>query len=196
MTTNWEGALKSITDHSQALGVVILDGSTRYAWCQTELILPLAKPEGLLKELPAGTDSFRAARLGSHLCLLYLISQPDGSRCAFIYPLTTHLAAAKTDAQAFTTAARLVPPVSLDSLKVRDLHAYKHTPENATWQAEFLALYSDTGQTDHSVTLPEQEDMATRPVSLFTESTRPIQLQLPGALSAEVAEEAYWVKIV
>ena len=197
MTINWESALKSITDQSQALGVIILDGSTRYAWCHPDQNLPLAKPESLLRELPASTDSFRASRLGSQPCLIYLVSQAEGSRCAFVYPLTIHLASAKSDAQAFLTAARLSLPVSLDSLKARDLPAYTQPSENETWQAEFLALYADASQTDHALTVPEPDnDMATQPVLLFTESTQPIQLNPTGARSAKVAEETYWVLIL
>lgn len=197
MTINWESALKSITDHSQALGVIILDGSTRYAWCQPEQTLPLAKPESLLRELPSGSVSFRAVRLGDQPCLLYLVSQPEGSRCAFVYPLTFHLSTAKLDAQVFLNAARLAPPVSLDSLKARDLPAYRQPSENETWQTEFLAMYSDAGQTDHALTVPEpDDDMATQPVPLFTETTQPIELTPAAAAPAEVTEDTYWVLIL
>ena len=207
MTTNWENALKSIADHSQALGVVILDGPMRFTWSQPGLDLPLERIEDLMSDLAPDCETFRAVRLGDHPCLLYLVSQFEGNRCAFTYPLTTHLVEAKTDSQSFLKFARLAPPASLDSLKARDLHAYKHTPQNDTWQAEFLALYSDVGQTEHTLIEPHSDDdMATQPVSLFMESTRPvpiftdstqpIQLHLPEASPAQVTEETYWVKVV
>ncbi|MGB4596115.1 MAG: hypothetical protein WBI14_09465 [Anaerolineaceae bacterium] len=197
MTTNWENALKSITDHSQALALVILDGSTRYAWCQPKQILPLAKPEALLQELPVGTEAFRAARLGAQPCLLYLVSQSEGSRCAFIYPLNTHLSAANSDAQAFLKFSRLAPPVSLDSLKARDLHAYKHTPENDTWQTEFLSMYSDVDHTDHALISPAPDDDSdTQPVPLFHESTQPILISAPESTPAISVGETDWVKII
>lgn len=196
MTINWESALKSITDHSHALAVVILDGSMRYAWCQPGQNLPLETPESLLRELPADGNSYRAAQLDNQPCLIYLVSQSDGSRCGFVYPLSTHLASAKSDAHVFLDSARLAPPTSLDSLNARDLHAYKHTPQNGTWQAEFLAMYSDVDQTDHALTVPEPDEMATQPVPLFTESTQPIQLNPSGASPAEVAKDTYWVPIL
>ena len=197
MTINWENALKSITDYSQALAVVILDGPTRYVWSQPGSDLPLDKPEALLLEITPDSDSYRAARLGGEACLLYLVTQPDGSRCAFIHPLATRLATAKADAHAFLDFARLALPVSLDSLKVRDLTAYKHTPMNDTWQTEFLSLYTDEDQSDHAQTTPASEDNSdTQPVSLFREPTQPILINPSEDTPVVIIDQTYWVKIV
>ena len=197
MTINWENALKSITDHSQALAVVILDGPTRYAWSQPGANLPLDKPEALLRELAPESETYRALRLGSQPNLLYMVSQPDGSRCAFIHPLATRLSTAKADAHAFLDFAQLAPPVSLDSLKALDLHAYKHTPVDDTWQTEFLSLYTDAEQSDHAQTTPSSEDnLDTQPVSLFREPTQPILINPPEDTQVVIVDQTYWVKIV
>ncbi len=197
MIINWELALKSFTDHSQALAVVILDGSMRYAWCHPELTLPLAKPEALLRELPSNCDSFRASRLGNQPCLLYLVSQPEGSRCAFAYPLTTQLNTAKADAQSFLKFANLALPVSLDSLKARDLPAYVNSAENETWQSEFLSVYAEIDQIDRAQTLPKPDDkMATQPVPIFNESTQPIAITPQNSTLSKINVVKNWVLIV
>lgn len=189
---NWESALKSFVGHSNALAVLILDGATRYAWTQPSQRLPLDKAESFLKDLSANKSAFRAARLDGKACLIFLASQTDGSRAAFVYPLSYRLRAAQTEAEGFLKSAQLTPPVSLDSLVARELPAYTHASGSQTWQEEFMSMFSDSAQADHALTMSERIDQSdTQPIQINTDSTQPVDLT-----PANLTNQEFWVKIV
>ena len=195
--TNWESALKTFVRHCNALAVLILDGATRYAWTQPSQQLPLDKAESLLKDLSANKSSFRAARLDEKACLIFLASQTDGSRAAFVYPLSCRLKTAQTEAESFLKSARLASSVSLDSLVARELPAYTHASGTQTRQAEFMSMFSDSAQADHALTVSEQADQSdTQPIQINTDSTQPVNLETKPPAPANLTNQDFWVKIV